>query len=342
MKVKSILNLSEQSIVDRQLYIKSLPIKNIYTEPQKEYVPPSTEIEKKLVEIFKDVSGAETIGVNDCFFELCGNKRFCSNFISYITTLFPSLSLLELLDYPTISSLGSHISSTVCSDVTVVTTYKEEKPIFCVPPKEGYSLRYSELYRALSKKMNLYSFMSQGLGGDLPALKTVESMAEYYIKEMQAIQAQGPYRILACGFGGKIALEMAFQLEEKGYKVDELIILGGRPKDKFYTEMMYLDKINQFWKKIIAELNTEFKVNIHFETIPLLRKRIPEQVDVVIQEIQKTGVPIPEKYLKGYLEVSLRNLLCVYNPKKGKKINANVLFMYSRENKELQDCDWSL
>ena len=61
--------LTSNGKIDR----KALPVPDTLSR-QKEYIPPSTETEKQLAEIWQEVLGIEKIGIQDDFFELGGNS----------------------------------------------------------------------------------------------------------------------------------------------------------------------------------------------------------------------------------------------------------------------------
>jgi thioesterase domain-containing protein len=55
--------------------------------------------------------------------------------------------------------------------------------------------------------------------------KTVEEMAGYYLRDIQAFQPEGPYLLGGQCFGGLVAFEMARQLKDQGEEVALLAII---------------------------------------------------------------------------------------------------------------------
>ena len=75
-----------------------------------EYVAPRNEIEEKLVEIWKEVLGVETIGINDNFFELGGHslKATCA-YVKDTQGIQCRYFIKEIFETPTIRSLAECI-----------------------------------------------------------------------------------------------------------------------------------------------------------------------------------------------------------------------------------------
>ncbi|WP_051153511.1 non-ribosomal peptide synthetase [Ruminiclostridium papyrosolvens] len=92
--------------------IKELPdpIKSLCIST--EYVPPETDIQKYLVEVWSEILGAERIGINDNFFELGGHSLKATMLTSRIFKKFGvNLSQSELFRNETVKKLSYYIAS---------------------------------------------------------------------------------------------------------------------------------------------------------------------------------------------------------------------------------------
>jgi len=81
-----------------------------------EFVPAATDTERMLTEVWKQVLGADRIGVTDNFFVLGGHSLLATALVSRIRTVFGvEISLAALFDHPTVreiaSRIGDHTSS---------------------------------------------------------------------------------------------------------------------------------------------------------------------------------------------------------------------------------------
>lgn len=66
---------------------------------------------------------------------------------------------------------------------------------------------------------------------------SIESLANYYIKQIKTVQAKGPYFVAGYSFGGSVAFEMVTQLENAGESC-KLVMIDGAPRYvSFYTEV---------------------------------------------------------------------------------------------------------
>lgn len=92
-----------------KLDYKALPEPD-YSKQQKLYIPPSTEIEKLLCDIWQDTLSLKRIGITDNFFELGGHSLLATRLISQINkALDLDLELKVLFSYQTIKTLAPEI-----------------------------------------------------------------------------------------------------------------------------------------------------------------------------------------------------------------------------------------
>jgi acyl carrier protein len=99
------LPLSSNGKVDR----KALPVPEL--APSVAYVAPRNEVEKGLVEIWKEELGLEQVGVNSNFFELGGHSLLLTKVHSRIKKQFDrEISLIDMFTHSTISALAKYLA----------------------------------------------------------------------------------------------------------------------------------------------------------------------------------------------------------------------------------------
>jgi acyl transferase domain-containing protein len=77
-----------------------------------EFVPPETEIQKSLAEIWIEVLGIEHIGIDDNFFEMGGHSLLATGVLSRIRGKFGvSVPLRTIFETPTIRELSTHLET---------------------------------------------------------------------------------------------------------------------------------------------------------------------------------------------------------------------------------------
>jgi acyl carrier protein len=122
------LPLTPNGKVDRH----ALPMPDITTFNNQDYVAPRSQVEELLAEIWAKVLGKEQVGVHDNFFELGGHSLLATQLISRIRDTFRvDLSVRNLFETPTIAQLAKYID-TMCwvtedvSNIESVEIHREE------------------------------------------------------------------------------------------------------------------------------------------------------------------------------------------------------------------------
>src|SRR5262249_54584319 len=119
------------------------------------------------------------------------------------------LSPATLFQAPTIAQLAGLLrqESQVAPSWSLMVPFQPDgskPPFFCVFSSPALALQ-------LGPEQPFYALQPHGLAGRrTPA--TVEAMAADYLKEIQAVQPEGPYFLGGFSFGGLVVFEMAQQL----------------------------------------------------------------------------------------------------------------------------------
>ncbi len=103
-----IANLSPEKRELLDLFLKQEGIVNDLLE---EYVPPKTNVEKKLAKIWQEVLGIERVGIQDDYFKLGGDSILSIQIAAKARQAGLELDVNQLLEYPTISELASVMKS---------------------------------------------------------------------------------------------------------------------------------------------------------------------------------------------------------------------------------------
>ena len=111
------LPLTSSGKVDR----RSLPEPNRQRPALKEdFVPPSTQVEEQLAEIWSQVLGIEPVGIHDNFFDLGGNSLQTIQLIFKVRETFQAeLPIASLFDAPTIAKFAEFVNASICSRIIV-------------------------------------------------------------------------------------------------------------------------------------------------------------------------------------------------------------------------------
>lgn len=179
------------------------------------------DLQEMLAAVWRDVLGYEAVGPEDNFFELGGDSVLATQMFAEVEKACGvRLPLTTLYETPTIKGIARILSGEVhspgWSPLVSIQPFGSRPPFFCFHGGGGNVLIYRKLSQYLGSDQPFYGLQSQGLDGASPLLKTIEEMAELYVKEIRRVQPHGPYFLGGYCLGGTIAYEAAQQLHAAG------------------------------------------------------------------------------------------------------------------------------
>ncbi|KKL71912.1 hypothetical protein LCGC14_2090170, partial [marine sediment metagenome] len=241
---------------------EKLNIDAIYEELnfKTEYKAPSTTLEKDLAKIWSNILELDQIGINDNYFQLGGDSIQAGRIITLIceTLQVEQIPLVIFLHAPTIEKMAGILNkkefSLPSASLIAIQKTGSKPPIYCVHGCRGDILTYTDLVLQLGPEQPFYGLRAQGLDGKATIYTQVEDMAAHYVKEIQAIQPEGPYFLAGASTGGNIALEMAQQLISQGKNVAALILMEPvmpEPPESPIHFSNYLQNFGYYLRRIV-------------------------------------------------------------------------------------------
>ncbi len=221
--------------------------------------PPSARdgIEAQLVKIWERVLGVHPIGLKDSFFELGGHSLLAVSLFAQMEKVFGRrLPLASLFQAPTVEQLAKLLRTKDLvpdwSPLVPIQPRGERPPFFAVHAYGGDVLFYRELARHLGEDQPFYGLQAVGLSGERHPLKRIDDMAARYLREVRAVQPEGPYRLGGYCMGAYVALEMARQLESEG---QQAVLLVSFAADGSWKKANYLGAGIAMHLRTLARLN---------------------------------------------------------------------------------------
>jgi len=217
---------------NRKIDRRALPYPDVL--PETAGIPPRTETERSLVEIWKRILGIEKVGVRDDFFALGGHSLMAVSLFTEIEHRFGvRLPLALLMSNGTIEKLAAFLegrTETITFPVMLALQPDGTKPpLFIAPGIHGVVLYLRDFARNLADDRPVYGFQFADLDAELTRNLRIEDLAARFVAEMRKIQPVGPYRLGGHSFGGYVAIEAARLLFNSGEQVAALILFDTLP-----------------------------------------------------------------------------------------------------------------
>ncbi len=129
---------------------KSLPLpQGILSTSSENYIPPKTDLQKKLVSIWEKILNTKPIGINDNFFELGGDSLLAMNLNIELLKITSKITYADIFQFPTIVELEEKI----ISDKT--------KPLF--NKIENLPEAYQDILEKNIKQDKIYTYSPKGI-----------------------------------------------------------------------------------------------------------------------------------------------------------------------------------
>ncbi len=193
-------------------------------------VPPASETERRLLELWEGLLDIEGLGVEDDFFELGGDSTVAVALFSRIERdLGPAPPLAVLLEQPTARRLAGYFErlrgSAEERPVVAIRRAGRRPPLFFMHAAMGNVLFVRRLASLLDPEQPLYGIQARGLeSGETPHLRFDELAADY-IQAIRRVQPRGPYYLAGYCVGCYGTFEIARQLRSAGEEVACLILV---------------------------------------------------------------------------------------------------------------------
>ena len=207
-----------------------------HADTERRAAGPRTQMEAKLLSIWREVLRREDIGVFDDFFDLGGDSLKALTVASLANRhRIAEFSLESLFSHSTVASLGQHLdakSPDVPSNIFPLNVHSGHYNVFAVHPGYGLVAEYRALARHVEGVANVYGIQSPLYTEPQWWPQTLIEMARDYVARLRRVQPVGPYRLIGWSSGGWLAREMAVVLESEGERVAFVGMVDASPRDE--------------------------------------------------------------------------------------------------------------
>jgi acetoacetyl-CoA synthetase len=187
-------------------------------------LPPEAPFEEQLCAIWEEIFRVAPVGLDDNFFDLGGRSLLAFELVTKIRErLGRELPATMLLHAPTITALAAALREDRepprFSCVVPLKLGGRDAPLFIVHGFAGNPFELLKIAWAIDADRPIYALQARGLDPRQEPHRRIEDMAEHYIREIGAVQPNGPYWLSGFSSGGLIAYEMARQLRQRGEQI---------------------------------------------------------------------------------------------------------------------------
>lgn len=225
-RVKEIPHTTNQK-VDREKLLELPIINSIQTINQQ-----LSTTEKKVENLWRDVlECSNEIDISSNFFDVGGDSLKMIKITSSISKLFKvDFSASDFLKTQSIEKIATLLDNGESNEYNGSKKYLQElcfddlneKNVFCFPPVTGFGSIFRQLSQEISdSKHNIYSF----------DFLEDPSREQIYYLDIVNLSRNKSITIIGYSAGCALAFEIVKLLEKRGYKVENLICIDGKPQD---------------------------------------------------------------------------------------------------------------
>jgi amino acid adenylation domain-containing protein len=196
-------------------------------------VPPRTDVENRLLAIFRDVLPADHVGVTDDFFDAGGHSLLAVHLLARIEEAFgQQVPMMALFSNGSVEQLARLLQVGRAEEkkggpLVQIRSGEGTVPLVLAHPIGGGVMVYYDLVRDLSPEWPVYGLRSPGrYGGDFPG--SIREMAQSYVAALEPVvhPPDGCGQVVLGGYsmGGIVAAEMARVLADADVDVLDLIL----------------------------------------------------------------------------------------------------------------------
>ena len=300
-------------------------------------VPPTNDLEAKLVKIWSEVMDIQPLGIQDNFFELGGHSLLAVKLIGEIERqLDRKLPLTVLVEAPTVRELAVVLQPSPEAEFSSIVELKAgtKTPLFLIHDADGETIHYANLANHLKPEQAVYGIRPRiNKASGAPMLPTsIAEIVTDYVREIRQVQPQGPYLIGGLCAGGILAFEIACQLQAEGSQVPLVVIIDAISPQGIGNNYISVDRDRQ--KSFLNALSLE-------EYSPVSISNLAKTVFTKVSNLIRYEASTRTKKITDDLKIKLLRACGDRPPQFCQNIPLRSIYIYA-EDKYMQNSTKSL
>jgi thioesterase domain-containing protein/acyl carrier protein len=292
---------------------------------EKTYQAPKNALELQLTKIWEKVLRVQPIGVHDNFFDIGGHSLLAVTLLSEVEKKFgkniPWTTLFQAQTIEQLAHLMSQKESIRDSSLVIIQAgdkNKKRPPLFFIQVLgKGLGL-CRPLARHLGADQPIYGLSTGIMDRKQAQLIKGDKERNYYIKEMQTIQPEGPYFLAGIYCGGRTAFEVAQLLHKQGQKIALLALLDTRvvlPPSASKTTITLRKRLYAHWNQFLQNGFQSLLKKGKKRLIWLIRMLQNKSMKIGCKFYDRLGHPLPPTLQDFAIEEAARTTF-TYLPQK--------------------------
>lgn len=193
---------------------------------------PRTPVELEIARIWQGVLGLTDIDIDQDFVSQGGRSFAAMRILTQIESRFGlRIPLIDFVKSPTISALArlvegkTEVSEVPWKTFVPIQPNGTKSPLVFLHVSGSHVVFLQPLAKRLGADQPIYAFQPVGLEGEAMPIRSFAELAKLYVAELLQVQPEGPYNIVGHCAGGRLALEVAHLLQEKGHDIATIVVI---------------------------------------------------------------------------------------------------------------------
>ncbi|HYO95525.1 MAG TPA: amino acid adenylation domain-containing protein [Polyangiaceae bacterium] len=257
--------------------------------------PPTSGMQRKLVELWEELLQKRPIGIHDDFFALGGHSLLATLLVTRIANrLGVEVPLSQVVLAPTVAKLA-RIVEAKRSGTELERKYIQRMnlpgngiPLYMTSGVGGHVFIFQEAAELLSGKHAVHGIRAVGADGECAPCSSLQEVAAVYVEELLKKPPSRPIVLGGYSLGAPVAFELAHQLLARNIPVLGLIFVDGFAPG-YPRKLPLMSRFGSHWEQLRSAAPAERRAMLQ-SRLQRLASRLGERVGVPLFVEKDIGV----------------------------------------------------